>query len=104
MEPVTIEESLNKGEEILFSATGIIKVMAFTAYQQFEKVPRTRARRMLNMIESLARQKGMKGEKKFADFIGNGFVKGKELDAFIEEILVYLPETQVFGMLQYLKE
>jgi len=88
---------------LLLSAKGVVKLVCIMAYREFEKTPRSRARKMLNLIMTTARQNGMESVKAFSDFIGNSWIKSKELDEFIDEIFHYVTDVQVIGFMEYIR-
>lgn len=101
-------ENMNeiKAEEgdICFTARGVIKISCIMAYREFERKPRKKAMKFLNLLMTLIKQNGMKTDKHFKDFIDITRIDSKGLDAFIEEIMAHVTDMQVFNLLQYLKD
>lgn len=89
----------NTEEEVIYDARYFIIFTSYIAYKDDFEDGKPRARKFINLLMILAKMCGFKSDKVFTDFIGPTFIDGQGLQSFVDEILEYVKDYQVFDLI-----
>ncbi len=81
--------------ELCITPAGTVKLVAYSAYREFDRAPRGKCRKVLNLILSVARDRGYEDETAFRSYFGSPETDYDRATALAKKVLEFIPPDEL---------